>query len=279
VAGPRDDWRVDAPKLRTLLAEARSVTLLPTWYCVPVANGVEDQDLLLEVLLLASETAVPANTMDTPRWHGGLTCNDRRLASAPFGRGELRVLTPAAQGAYLPLVPRADELCEPAGRVLVCRDPAATGRPPTEPADPAPLTLGRVAFSAGASGLALLGKGWWDAEADGVWSGGSRAELRLDRPADLAGPLRLRFDTIGFAANEGGRQRVEIWLDGRKLERWTLPDLEVKLMDVELPAGPPGPLTLEVRIKAPTRPMDRGNGTDNRLLGVKLRALEVAPAT
>lgn len=279
IAKPSAEWKVNAPKLRALLTEAQSVTLLPTWYCMPSPNWAEDQDLMLEVLLLASETAVPASTMATSRWHGVLICNDRRLAGAPLGRGELRILTPMAQTFYLPLVPRADKLCESAGPVLVCHDPAATGRPPTEPADRAPLGLGRVEFSSGAAGLAMLGKGWWDAEIDGSWSVGRRAELRVERPADLKDPLRLRFETIGFSNSDGGTQRVEIWLDGQKLERWTLPDRQVKLMSVEVPAGPPGPLTLEVRITSPARPVDRGLGEDTRLLGVKLRALEVMRAS
>jgi hypothetical protein len=276
---PRADWTVDAPRLRTLLADARSVTLLPTWYCVPPEKDpLPEQALLLETLLLASETAVPASTMDVPRYHGDLRCNDERLAKAPLGRGELRVLTPAAQTAYLRLIPRADELCAPMGRVVACHDPAATGPAPTEPAPPTPLVAGEVRFGPDGAGVALLGRGWSYPEPAGVWSDGNRALLRFERPADLAGPLRLLFEVQGFAPNDADPQRVEIWLDGRKLERWTLPDRQVRVVEVDLPAGPPGVTTLELKVATPVRPADRQLGSDPRRLGVQLHKLRVGAA-
>jgi hypothetical protein len=241
----------------------------------PGKDPLPEQALLLETLLLASETAVPASTMDVPRHHGDLRCNDERLAKAPLGRGELRVLTPAAQAAYLRLIPRSDELCSPMGGVVACHDPAATGLAPTEPAPPTPLVAGEVKFGPDEAGMAFLGRGWSYPEPAGVWSDGNRALLRFERPADLAGPLRLEFDVRGFAPSDANPQRVKVRLDGRKLERWTLQDRREKRVEVDLPAGPPGPMTLELHVAAPTRPKDRALGTDPRRLGLQLHVLRV----
>ena len=281
VAEPRGRWSVDAPALRALLAQAESVTLLPTWYCAPHPDPQQDQNLLLEVLLLASERGVPASTMDVPRWRGDLTCADKRLAAAPLGRGELRVLTPRAQASYLALVPRSTELCAPAGSVVVCRDPASTVPAPTEPPRPAPLRLGAAfGFSAlDASGMALLGRGWSDPEADGTWSFGDRAELFVARPPGAGREgLALRLDLVGFAPADDVPQEVEVAVAGQAVAAWSLPDRQPQRRTLELPPGPPGTVAIELRVRSPARPVDRGLNPDDRRLGVQLRAMRVDPA-
>jgi hypothetical protein len=45
----------------------------------------------------------------------------------------------------------------------------------------------------------------------------------------------------------------------------------------ELPAEPPGPLALELRVRWPTAPAAQGLGNDRRLLGVLLHGLQVEP--
>ncbi|WP_237216609.1 DUF6311 domain-containing protein [Falsiroseomonas oryziterrae] len=114
-------WTVEAPKLRAALAEARSLTILPSWPCIDKATGDATYAQLLEVLLLASERGVPASTMYAARWHEPPRCRDRELAAAPFAPGELRVILPAAQAALAPLVPGSDTRCAPIGELLACR--------------------------------------------------------------------------------------------------------------------------------------------------------------
>jgi hypothetical protein len=275
---PRPAWTVDAPGLRQLLAHASSVTLLPSWYCVPVKGFEPEQDLLLQVLLLASETAVPASTMDVPRHHGNLRCTDKRLAAAPLGRGEVRVLTPAARDAYLPLVPRAAELCRPMGKVVACYDPSAIGPAPTEL--PLPLSLGEARFSPTAAGLAFLGPGWSFPEEDGVWTDRSRALIRFRRPPELVESLRLTLHVVAFAPADGATQNVELWSDGRLLGQWILPDRVGQRLEVELPPGPPGPMALDLRVAQPTSPVARGlDKTDDRALGLQIQGMEVALAS
>ncbi|WP_203073889.1 DUF6311 domain-containing protein [Falsiroseomonas ponticola] len=120
-AGARPAWDIDAPALREAFAEARSLTLLPSWPCVDHATGGETYALLLETLALASERAVPASTMYVARWRTPPACRDRALAAAPLAEGEVRVILPAALPALAPLVPDGAARCGPAGPLILCR--------------------------------------------------------------------------------------------------------------------------------------------------------------
>jgi hypothetical protein len=120
-AGNRTPWTVPAPELRAAFAEARSLTLLPSWPCVDHRTGGETFTTLLEVLSLASERAVPASTMYVARWRTPPACRDAALAAAPLAPGELRLILPAAQAALAPLVPDSANRCAPLGALIACR--------------------------------------------------------------------------------------------------------------------------------------------------------------
>ncbi len=120
-AGQRTPWTVPASALREALAEARSLTLLPSWPCVDHATGGGTYALLLETLLLASERPVPASTMYVARWRTPPTCRDAALAAAPLAPGELRLILPSAQAALAPLVPDSATRCAPLGTLIACR--------------------------------------------------------------------------------------------------------------------------------------------------------------
>jgi len=120
-AGARAPWTVPAPALRAALAEARALTLLPSWPCVEKATGDATYAELLQVLALASERAVPASTMYVARWRVPPACRDATLAAQPIAVGEVRVILPAAQAALAPLVPDSANRCAPAGTLMVCR--------------------------------------------------------------------------------------------------------------------------------------------------------------
>jgi hypothetical protein len=120
-AGQHPAWSVDAAALRPAFAEARSLTLLPSWPCVEKAGGDETYALLLETLALASEQAVPASTMYVARWRTPPTCRDQALAAAPLAPGELRLILPASQAALTPLVPGSATRCTPVGTLIACR--------------------------------------------------------------------------------------------------------------------------------------------------------------
>jgi hypothetical protein len=119
-------WAVDAAALRPLLAESRQLTLLPSWFCSPAATRAErdeEQHRLLHLLALASERAVPVNTMYVARWKEPPRCHDAELAAAPLGPGELRIILPTARARDLPRVPDAARACRELGELLVCATP------------------------------------------------------------------------------------------------------------------------------------------------------------
>lgn len=116
-AAERRPWTLDAPALRRLFAEHQRLTLLPSWPCI--ARGADrDYALVLEALVLASESAIPASTMYLARWPGEAPwCNDTAHAAAPFAPGELRLFLGSAR-------PLASGDCDPVGEALACRGPA-----------------------------------------------------------------------------------------------------------------------------------------------------------
>ncbi|MBR0650916.1 hypothetical protein GXW78_14680 [Roseomonas terrae] len=121
-AQARTPWTVDAPALRRLLAEADRLTLLPTWLCVPKPDVRDDHARQLQVLSLAAERPVPANTMYLARWRGDRPrCDDTAAIAAPLAPGELRVILPGAREAALAGMPEAATACADVGELLVCR--------------------------------------------------------------------------------------------------------------------------------------------------------------
>jgi hypothetical protein len=130
-AQARTPWTVDAPALRALLADAERLTLLPTWPCVPKPDTLGQHALQLQVLSLAAERAVPANTMYVARWRGERpACRDAATIAAPLAAGELRIVLPGAQPAVRATMPGAEAACRPVGALLACRvsPPAGSAR-------------------------------------------------------------------------------------------------------------------------------------------------------
>lgn len=121
-AKARQPWTVDAPALRALLAEADRLTLLPTWPCVPKPDTFGDHARQLQVLSLAAERPVPANTMYVARWRGERPrCTDAETLATPLAPGELRVILPGARNQALAIMPDAASFCVPVGELLACR--------------------------------------------------------------------------------------------------------------------------------------------------------------
>ncbi len=83
-------WRMDAVRLRPLLAAAERVTLLPSWPCT-AAEDHATREALLEMLALASETPRPINTMYAARWREAPRCTDAATRATPVAPGELRL--------------------------------------------------------------------------------------------------------------------------------------------------------------------------------------------
>jgi hypothetical protein len=116
-AAQRLPWSIDAATLRPAIAEARTLTILPSWGCIP-PEGHATRERVQELLLLASERAVPVNTMQLARWRDPPRCTDAATATAPLAPGELRLVLPEAAG----LLGDAPE-CRPLGGLIACRGP------------------------------------------------------------------------------------------------------------------------------------------------------------
>ncbi len=119
-AAARPAWTLDAPAVRTLMAEARSMTLLPSWPCIPQSE-TETFVAAHEALALASERGLPVSTMHVARWRTPPVCDDEARAAAPVAPGELRLILPQAVPALLPRVPDAASRCATVGAAIACR--------------------------------------------------------------------------------------------------------------------------------------------------------------
>jgi hypothetical protein len=114
-AGQRAAWTVEALALRPLFAAAGQVTLLPSWPCIAEADGAA-RVRILELLLLASETPRPVNTMYAARWRVPPRCTDAQVAATPLAPGELRIALPQAAALL-----GGNSACLPLGDLVVCR--------------------------------------------------------------------------------------------------------------------------------------------------------------
>lgn len=120
-ADQRAPWVVDAPALRGMLAQADRLVLLPSWPCVPQGDPFGDHVRQLQVLSLASERPVPANTMYVARWRERPACTDAATMATPLAPGELRIILPGAREPALASMPDAARDCAPLGDLLACR--------------------------------------------------------------------------------------------------------------------------------------------------------------
>lgn len=109
-AAERPPWTIEAGALRPLLAAASRHSVVPAWACVPREDW-QTRTRILEILLLASETPRPVNTMYAARWRDPPAC----IPPGPLLPGELRLVLPGQD-------PRA-EGCTAIGDLLACGTP------------------------------------------------------------------------------------------------------------------------------------------------------------
>jgi hypothetical protein len=113
-AAQRPGWTVDAEALRPLLRNARSVTILPSWICIPPEDAAA-RVAVLELLLLASETPRPVSTFYAARWRMPPVCDDAARAARPLAPGELRLYLPGST------LPAPASRCVELGVLRACR--------------------------------------------------------------------------------------------------------------------------------------------------------------
>lgn len=160
--------------------------------------------------------------------------------------------------AALPVGPRIEP------DLAACNSPEARAEP--MPIDPFPRAT-RIAGEE-LTGPLGFGRGWWNQEQAGRWSGAHEVEFTLILPETDEG-LTLRLD---LASAES--RTVALLYDGAKLaELTTLGDVSLAAELGILPRGTPVTLLLSIGDPDLTCPALRGLGNDRRQMGVMLKAV------
>ena len=96
-------WTINADALRPILREARQVTLIPSWPCI-APEDAQARSFTLQILLLASETPRPVNTMYAARWREPPRCTDADVLATPLAHGEVRLGIHGLPGSGCPVL-------------------------------------------------------------------------------------------------------------------------------------------------------------------------------
>ncbi len=257
------DWAIDAATLGPVFAAHQRLVMWP-----PVACGDGAPDAVrVQALLLASQTALPTNTMFAARASGDADCDPATVGAGPQP-GTLLLLTRPGDRW---LVPDAGRQCRRSGPLTLCSaDPASLAALAAMP--DLTLPLGQELRPDDPKLLAGLGDGW-SGPGDGVWTDAATATLHLQRPP---GPALLTLRAVGFAPRRGGAQAVRLVVDGQPAADWTVPDGQQVLLQAALPATGHA-TTLTLHIAQPTSPAARDGAADPRTLGLLLRGLRLDP--
>ena len=257
-------WAIDPAPVRSLLARHRLMTLWPTAACQP---ELVTNPLFMHLLLLASERALPVNTIPVARATGSADCGTANVTRPMLQPGELRLLLPGTPSNMVAVLPDWRRQCHRylAGLIACTDDPSLADQPQV---DVAPFPLGQVAVPGAApDGAQVMGQGWTPASPAGAWTIGTDASLLGTVPA-AAGPLHLSMTAHGLALG-GKPQEVHVRANGRPVATWQVAQSPDATYQAILPAGTAsdGTVVIDLTITAPVRPQYvMGNG-DIRLLG------------
>ncbi|MCF4997623.1 hypothetical protein GIW70_18765 [Pseudomonas syringae] len=133
-------------------------------------------------------------------------------------------------------------------------------------------------FGYGGTGKAFLSRGWSDAEAWGVWSNGTEAEIVLRVP-DSARTLRL--ETMAFVAPDHERQSVVIKLNDIEAMSTMLDKPDGNVIEFNLTPAmrqrikAQGLLRLQLQFADAVSPQQLGIGDDARKLALGLKSMSV----
>jgi hypothetical protein len=138
---------------------------------------------------------------------------------------------------------------------------------------------GPLLFSKGQNGVALMVRGWSSPEDWGVWSNNRSAEVVLfDPSAPTAGTMQVVIEARGFAPGPEATQHVHVRLNGVALGSLAL-NWDIVSSTLEIPherlRSPL--LTFEFVPERPMSPAHVNGSSDDRLLGIGLKSLELRP--
>jgi hypothetical protein len=257
-----DAWAIDAPALVPVFAAHTHLTLWPSFGCGATAESPVD----MQVLLIASRTLMPTNTMFSARERSAAECGGTASLARPLEAGELRVIHRRVADAWA--VPDAERHCRLSGEVTLCSlDDGALQRLTALPLET--LALNRPQPLPSLVAEHLLRTGWSQPEPVGTWTEGDEAVLRFRQPLD-GRPHRIRLDGMTVAPTPGGTQAIALSAGDAQVTSANGGDMTPATLTVKLPSDR-DTVTLTLHIAHPIRPADRGMGADERRLGFMLK--------
>ncbi len=275
-------WVVDAQQLRPLIATHSKLTILPKLVCVTNYDAPE----FMQLGLLASETAIPINTMYVGREASETHCVEPKFP-IQVANGELLALLPPRSPAMSISVKDWQDICRQVGILVVCSQ-QLRGRSDLAVPQPPVVSVGTTLETrAGKPGIAVLGFGYWSSAEDwGIWNDAPVAQIAFQPEAPAAEPLQFTACTRALAPRGKAFQRVVVSVNGEPAAIWNVAPGADREYSVEIPPrGSKNPTVyIELRPEQIVSPKEIGLIDDVRKLGfglvdLKLQALPQTKGT
>jgi len=267
-------WAVDPAVLRPLLSHHTKLTVFPKFLC-----GVDHGSApFLQTFLLASEVAIPVNTMYVGRYTSLPKC-DAPSVPIKVDAQEVLVFMPPASSRFAMSVEDWRSICREVGVLTVCsqelRERSDLPTPTVQAISPG------MAYSTASngSGVQALGFGWSIPEPWGVWSEGSVARLVVGFDGLFDKPMTLKVRARGLGVHPATTQTVSVVANGNPVATWELSENSVDEYKAPIPArlDPNQPMVIEFHIQHPISPRQDGFGADDRKLGFALSQFRFDP--
>ena len=259
-------WTVDAELLRGLLPRSRELTIWPAFNC----GARVESPMFEQLVLLAIEAGVPANSMRVSRRTADFHCPPASYALRPIGEHELRALLPDNRPGAWQSIEDADRFCRPDGAIVICSRLLDASRSIAE------LPIGKeISLAAGQPGAGILDRGW-SPEPWGAWSDGYVADLLF---RTVPGAVTLSLKGSGFVPPSPTINAVGIHVNGGFISAAHLTSAEQEFrIEVPAAANPVGLMHVVVQFfPLPRSPRELGMSDDPRHLGIALKAVRVEP--
>lgn len=129
-------------------------------------------------------------------------------------------------------------------------------------------------FNAGASGVKVLGSGWFQPEQWGTWSDGSRAILNWKLDIEPLGSLHLKVEGRAFPFQSEQSQTIDVEVNGTRVGTMqSSVDGKLRNNSIEFSrrvAMQSAPMKIVFLIARPTSPEETKAGGDKRKIGLGL---------
>ncbi len=125
----------------------------------------------------------------------------------------------------------------------------------------------------------VLGSGWSRSEGWGTWSDGAKSTLTIDLYQTHQSDLNLEFVIMPFFNGRHHSQRVELSVNGTKMDTWVLPpSKQWRVQRVRIPKNiwdAKRPAEVTFVYSEPRSAAELGIGKDSRRLAMALKTLTI----